>query len=306
MAFGFDRPATLEQVVDVLSAFGYDGIEIGGFFDHATVERYPDKESRRKLVDWLRSKNLEIAGIAPGPYGDMGRLPWALGSEDVLRDYKEYFEGYLQLAADCGIRGMRVDPGAFGPLPYDADYNEVWDRVVSTFRHHAERGAEVGCAMLWELESLQPFNKPSEAVKLMAEVDHPNFQLMYDTGHFQACSVIGHNQVQPLETLEGGQIEFIRMFKGKIGHVHLCDTDMNTSLNMFGTKMDFGKGIIDFEELMPVLAECYDGEWWAVDSIPMGPESWTDTWNGKFFLDDLLDRHVRNRVATGTPAQAAI
>ena len=115
------------------------------------------------------------------------------------------------------IPGMRVDPGAAGPLPYDADYNEVWDRVVRTFQHHAEKGAEVGCAMLWELESLQPFNKPSETVKMLNDVGNPNFKLMYDTGHFQACAVIGHNHVQPAETLPN-QIEFIKMLpKGSIG-----------------------------------------------------------------------------------------
>ena len=211
MAFGFDPPASLEQVANVLSAFGYDGIELGGFFDHATVERFPDKASRQELKKWLTDDlGLEIAGIAPGPYGDLFRLPWATGSQDVYDEYIRYFESYLQLAADMEIPGMRVDPGAAGPLPYDADYDEIWDRVVRTFQHHAEKGAEVGCVMLWELESLQPFNKPSETVKLLQDVGHDNFKLMYDTGHFQACSVIGHNHVQPAETLPN-QIEFIRL-----------------------------------------------------------------------------------------------
>ena len=35
MAFGFDPPAALEQVLPVLGAWGYDGVELGGFFDHA-------------------------------------------------------------------------------------------------------------------------------------------------------------------------------------------------------------------------------------------------------------------------------
>ena len=211
MAFGFEPPATMEQVAKVLSAFGYDGIELGGFFDHATVERFPDKASRQKLKSWLNDDlGLEIAGIAPGPYGDLFRLPWATGSQEVYDEYIRYFESYLELAADMEIPGMRVDPGAAGPLPYDADYNEVWDRVVRTFQHHAEKGAEVGCVMLWELESLQPFNKPSETVKLLQDVGNDNFKLMYDTGHFQACGVIGHNHVQPAETLPN-QIEFIKM-----------------------------------------------------------------------------------------------
>jgi len=298
MAFGFDPPASLEQVAKVLSAFGYDGIEVGGFFDHATVERFPDKASRQKLKKWLTDDlGLEIAGIAPGPYGDLFRLPWATGSQEIYDEYIRYFESYLELAADMEIPGMRVDPGAAGPLPYDADYNEIWDRVVRTFQHHAEKGAEVGCVMLWELESLQPFNKPSETVKLLQDVGHDNFKLMYDTGHFQACGVIGHNHVQPAETLPS-QLDFIRMLpEGSIGHIHLCDTDMNTCLNMFGTKSNFGEGIIDFEELMPVLAERYDGEWWSVDSIPMGSKAWQDTWDGLPFLNDLLDRHVRKPAA---------
>ena len=50
MAFGFEpKLATMEQVAKVLSAFEYDGIELGGFFDHCTVERFPDKASRSKL-----------------------------------------------------------------------------------------------------------------------------------------------------------------------------------------------------------------------------------------------------------------
>ena len=70
---------------------------------------------------------------------------------------------------------------------------------------------------------------------------------------------------------------------------------MNTHLNMFGTKCDFGEGIIDFDELMPVLAEAYDGVWWAVDSIPMGAKAWQDTWNGH--------HHSQRRCSTSTSAE---
>ncbi len=293
MAFGFDPPAKLEEILPVLSAWGYDGVELGGFFDHVTVERYPDRASRDKLKQHLADLGLEVAGIAPGPYGDLFRLPWATGSQEVYDEYLEYFESYLKLAEDLGITGMRVDPGAAGPLPYGTDYDEIWDRVVRTFQHHAEKGAEAGCTMLWELESLQPFNKPSETVKMLKDVGHPNFKLMYDTGHFQACGVIGHNQVQPTETFSN-QIEFIEMLPaGSLGHIHLCDTNMHTYMNMFGTHCNYGEGIIDFEELMPVLADRYDGVWWAVDSIPMGSKSWQDTWDGVLWLNDRLDEYVR-------------
>ena len=294
MAFGFEKMATFEQVAKVLSAFDYDGIEVGGFFDHVTVERFPDKKSRSELKKWLNDDlGLEIAGIAPGPYGDLFRLPWATGSQEVYDEYLRYFDSYIELAADMEIPGMRVDPGARGPIPYTADYDEIWDRVVTTFQHHADAGKKVGCTMLWELESLQPFNHPTEVVKMMNDVGHSHFKMMYDTGHFQACSVIGHNQVQPGEVFEN-QIEFIDMLPADcIGHIHLCDTTMETSFDMFGKKLDFGEGIIDFDELMPVLAKAYNGEWWAVDSIPMGPAAWKDTYTGVSWLNDALDKYVR-------------
>jgi sugar phosphate isomerase/epimerase len=296
LAFGFDPMPTLEQVVKVLSAFEYDGIELAGFFDHATVAKYPDKESRKKLVDFIASHDLEIAGYAPGPYGDFGRLAWATGSADVLAEYETFFEEHLKFCVDCGIPAMRIDPGDFGPLPRDADYDAVWDRVVATFRKHAERGAEEGVLMLWELETGQVFVKPSEAVKLLNDVGHDNLKLMYDVGHVEASVVLAHNQVQPVERLEGGQLEFVKMMAGKIGHMHVCDTDSNTWHNAFGTHLGMGKGVVDFDALIPAVVDAgYTSPWWSVDAIPMTTDAWADTWNDRMTLNALLDKHVRNR-----------
>ncbi len=94
----------------VLSAFDYDGVELGGFFDHATVERYPDKASRDEAEGkWLDDDlGLEIAGIAPGPYGDLFRLPWATGSQEV---YDEYLRVLRGLPAARGRHGDPRDAG---------------------------------------------------------------------------------------------------------------------------------------------------------------------------------------------------
>ena len=232
MAFGFDPPAALDEVLPVLGAWGYDGVELGGFFDHATVERYPDKASRKKLKEHIDSLGLEIAGIAPGPYGDLFRLPWATGSQEVYDEYISYFESYLQLAADMESQACASTPGLRGcrTTPSTTRSGTGSCGRSSTMRRRAPRSA-ASCSGSWE--SLQPFNKPSETVKMLNDVGNSNFKLMYDTGHFQACGVIGHNHVQPAETLPN-QIEFIKMLPGSIGHMHMCDTDMNTHLNMFG------------------------------------------------------------------------
>jgi sugar phosphate isomerase/epimerase len=56
MVFGFDLPASLEQAAKVIGALGYDGIELAGFYDHATIERFRDKRNRERLAcpSWAR------------------------------------------------------------------------------------------------------------------------------------------------------------------------------------------------------------------------------------------------------------
>ncbi len=295
VAFGIEPAPTLDQALQVFSAFGYDGVELGGFFDHATPERFPDAASRKALVEKVNSLDMEVAGYAPGPYGDFGRLPWATGGDDVVAAYEEFFEENLRMAVDLGSPAMRVDPGDFGPMARDVDYDRTWDRVVNMFRRHAERGREEGVLMLWEYETGQLFIKPSEVVKMMDDVGDDNLKIMYDTGHFVAGAELGHNQVQPIEKLEGGQIEFIEMLSGRIGHVHLNDSDWNTFENAFGTHLGIGKGKVDFDELIPALLKAdYGGEWWAADAIPMSSETWADTFDGPRDLNALLDKHVRN------------
>jgi sugar phosphate isomerase/epimerase len=302
MAFGLEPTATLEQALQVIAGFGYDGVELAGFFDHATIERFPDERSRDGLAERLRELGLEPVGIAPAPHGgeDLGVGAWSLTDDPrTIALHRDWWRRYIDFAGQLGIGGMRIDPGANGPLPYDADYERVWARVVEMYRWLADEGAQVGCTMLWEMESGQPFNKPSEIVKLLDDVDHPNCKLLYDTGHMEAATVVGHNQVQPQELLEGGQLELLPRLKGRIGHVHLCDTDGDVAQNLFARKIGFGRGRLDFDALLPALVDCYDGEWWGMDAISMSEHAWGDSWTGLAFIRDVVARHV---AAAGAPA----
>ena len=93
LAFGFAQPATLDQVVKVLSAFGYDGIELAGFFDHATVERYPTRTAARSSWTGSTPTISSSSATRPGPYGDFGKYPWATGGDDaVTRATSKLFE----------------------------------------------------------------------------------------------------------------------------------------------------------------------------------------------------------------------
>lgn len=289
--FGFEKPASLETVIKVLSAFGFDGISLGAGFanNHASVEKYPDKKSREGLVELVHSYGLEVAGYAPDPYC----MPWATGDESVLAAYEDYFRASLSMSADIGAPVMRVDPGSFGPLAREADYNAVWDRVVRTFTKQAAMAADLGITLVWEPETGQVFVKPSEIVRLLNEVDSPNFKISYDFAHAQAISVLAHNQLQPVERLENGQLEFIKMLHGRIGDVGINDNDNNTYENLFGSHLGLGRGVLDFDAILPAIIDSgFTGPWWGLDVIPMSPIVWTDAWNGLTTARELLAKHL--------------
>jgi sugar phosphate isomerase/epimerase len=288
--FGFERPASLETVIKVLSAFGFDGISVGaGFADHAPVERFPDKASRSALVDLIHRHGLEVAGYAPDPYC----MPWATGDDSVLTAYQAYFRDSLTMTADLGAPVMRVDPGSFGPLGRDADYEAIINRVISTFATQAAMAADEGITLVWEPETGQVFVKPSEIVRILDEVDSPNLKISYDFAHAQAIAVLNHNQSQPLETLPNGQVDFIHMLRGRIGDVGFNDNDNNTYQNLFGSHLGLGRGTLDLDTILAAIIDTgFTGPWWGLDVIPMGPIVWTDAWTGLPTVKDLLARHL--------------
>jgi sugar phosphate isomerase/epimerase len=164
---------------------------------------------------------------------------------------------------------------------------------VTTFKKHARIAADEGMGLRWDVETGQVFVKASEVVKLIDDVDETNFLLDYDCGHAQAVSVLGHNQVQPLEKYENGQLDYINMLEGKIGSVGINDCDNTTVMNEFATHLGMGKGVLDYDQIIPaMIASGFRGPWWAVDSIPMSPDVWTDAWNAREKLSALLDKYL--------------
>jgi sugar phosphate isomerase/epimerase len=284
--FGLKRHVSLEQVVKTLSAFGFDGISIGaGYAGHAPVERYPDARSRKDLVAFVHAHDLEIAGYAPDPYG----MPWA--TDDAAFDaYLTSFEDSLGLAGDIGSPTMRVDPGSYGPLAREADYDRVLERVVTTFRKQARQAADAGITLLWEVETAQIFVKPSEILRILDDVAMPNFKLNLDFAHAQGIAVLGHNQVQPVERLEGGAPELVRMIGHHIGDVGVNDTDGNVVTGVFTSHLGIGRGSLDVPAMLQAVVDAgFRGPWWGLDAIPMGEIVFQDAWTGVADLRSMLE-----------------
>ena len=150
---------------------------------------------------------------------------------------------------------------------------------------------ENGVLVAWEFEPGFMYNKPSEVVQMVEDVNHPNFTVMFDSCHAHMCSVVAARQPEPKETLKGGAVEFAGMLKGKIGHIHLIDSDETLHGDETSTHRPFGEGVLNFDEIIPAIMEAgFKGEWWTID-LCFWPEAWDVTEAAKNFLTPYMEKY---------------
>jgi sugar phosphate isomerase/epimerase len=82
------------------------------------------------------------------------------------------------------------------------------------------------------------------------------------------------------------------MLKGKIGHVHVIDSDGTLHGDETSTHRPFGEGKINFNEVLDAIVKDagYQGEWFTVD-LCFWPEAWEVTAKAKEFLTPYLKKY---------------
>lgn len=283
------RPYTLKEVVKRLSKLRFDGVELSGFKPHAHPDLYPKKVDRKDLSAMIKAHKLGLGGYA----ADMGGHAIASPYSDVRSAYEKEFEKSLRFCVDMGIDAMRVDTVSGYQGVLGVPYQEAWKRVVSMFKKCSRKAGDAGVQLVWEFEPGFMFNKPSEVVRLVDEVNHPSFKVMVDTCHAHCCG-IGLNQTPPLDIVDAPlskiAAELIERLKGKIGHVHLVDSNNTLNPHNTSTHAPFGKGIIDFDAVMKAIIGVGYSGWLSLD-LCFWPRAWEETGPCKKFLDDLVSRH---------------
>lgn len=290
-AFGpyADNPVPFDVVVKTLAELGFDGIEVGAFKPHIHPEDYPMKKDRDAVKGLIDYYGLKVSGLAADFWGTPGP-----GTDEAEENdfYFKLFKKNLQLCLDLGSPAIRVDTVS----PPDkgvpgVDPKVVWNRIANVWRRCAQIAQDNGVLMIWEFEPGFMYNKPSEIVKMVEEVDHPNFKILFDSCHAHMCSVVAARQQEPKEVLKGGAVEFANMLKGNIGHVHLIDSDETLHGDETSTHRPFGEGVLNFDEIIPAILESgYKGEWWTID-LCFWPEAWEVTEAAKKFLKPYMEKY---------------
>ena len=281
------NPVPFQKVVTRLGELGYDGLELAAIPGYGALETWPDSASRRKLMGMLKSANLEISS-----YGaDLSPSSFFSDDSEARAGARRLFHKSIELCLDCGIPVIRVDTLAEPPAPPGVTSEDAWKRAVEAFRDHAEYAQSRGIVVAWEFEPGFMFNKPSEILRMMEEVGHRNFTVMFDFCHAHMVAANGARQAPPRETLPGGAVELLSKLSGRIGFVHLIDSDNTLHDNLTSTHAPFGTGVLDMDELMMAVRKAgYRGPWWAID-LCFWPRAWEELERSLSFVRGLLLRH---------------
>lgn len=253
------QPWPFEAVLRYAREAGYDGVEVNGFAPHPIPESYPSGNTRKQLRQLITSYGLNVSGYAPA-FGD---VPPATTAKER---YLDKMKRYMEFAHDLGTHTLRIDT-VTSPAPCSAQqYDNRWKHLADVWSSSAELAAKEDFRIVWEFEPGFWLNKPSEILGMVKEVNSPHFQLLFDTSHAYMCAVVGARQSGAKDLIPGGVAEFAKMAEPYIGHLHLIDSDGTLHDDETSTHSAFGKGLVDFEQLLRVMKPAFSKlEWWGVD-----------------------------------------
>lgn len=283
-----DNPVSFDDVIERLGRLGFDGVELGGFPPNPHPAQFDTKVKRDELKKQVADHGLAFSGLA----ADLWSCPVIPAADNSK--WMSTFEQNLAFAEDLRIDCIRVDsvspPDIFEEEKLDPTLG--WERLVKTFRAAAQKAAECGIRVVWEFEPGFAFNKPSEIMRLVDEVGHSNFSILFDTCHAHMCAAVGARQPGQKETLPGGALELLTRLRGKIGHVHLIDSDGTLHNHETSTHSPFGQGVLDFDRLIPeLLPSGLRSNWWTID-LCFWPDAWEATAEAKTFLEGMARKYA--------------
>ena len=250
----------------------------------------PTRAGRKEVLARLRERGLAFSGLAANLWSQH------LVDTDDHDAYVAEFRKNCAFCVDLDIHGIRVDTVQPPTILEKLDYQTAFRRVTSAWKECIAIAKDHGLYVTWEFEPGFCFNKPSDVVRVLDALDDPAFGVLYDTSHGHMLSVVGARQNGKKETLRGGQVEFIDRLAGRINHVHLIDSDNTCHKDAQGRDetsmhLPFGRGVVDFEAIVPRLArEDVGHDWWTID-LCFWPDAWEATADCKRAVDALNVRY---------------
>jgi sugar phosphate isomerase/epimerase len=252
------NPWSFERVCEYAASTGYDGVEINGFHPHPHPDDFVGGKGLEELRALLSAYGLGVSGYAP----DYRAVPPEQVSTEA---YTAEIDKALAVCEALEIPVLRVDTVLAPGSLTGEDYSSAFKQLVQTWHTAAEHCAASGTILVWEFEPGFWLNRPSEVERVLNEVGHPNFGVLFDSSHAYTGGVIGARQGDAPE-LTGTVQSYAEKLLPFIWHLHLADADGTLHDEDTSTHVPLGGGQVDFPALIRALAPIADRlRWWCVD-----------------------------------------
>jgi len=204
----------IEKVFEYIAKLGYDGVEIAPFTLADSVTEISSK--RRKEIRLAAEENgIEIIGLhwlLLKPEGLYINHP----DEFIRIQTQEYIEALIHFCADLG--GKILVHGSPHQRTIQEGWNakDSWDYAKETFKVSLKAAQQRN--VIYCIEPLAPaltnfINTVEEAVRLVKEIRHPNFKMVFDCRSASASE----------KSLTGALIRALE--SGYLRHVHVNDAN---------------------------------------------------------------------------------
>ena len=141
-----DEPIALPVVVEKLQEYKFDGVELGIFAPHLSLDDAADLNKVREVKKLLDDHGLGVSGIA----ADLGKTPPMLAS---LPDYLDNVLRHVEICEILGTKKLRTDT-IVPPteIPGGMDYETCFWRTAHAFREASKVTGAHGIDFIWEFD----------------------------------------------------------------------------------------------------------------------------------------------------------
>jgi len=200
------------RVFEYAARLGYGGVEIAPFTLADSV-REISSGKRQEIRKAAEERGIEIIGLhwlLVKPEGLSINHP----EPEIRRRTREYLQDLIHFCADLGGKILSHGSPKQRTIQKDWNFEECWKGARETFEGCLPTAKERGITYCLEpltRSNTNFINTVEEALRLVEEIDHPNFQMLVDCRSAQAN--------------EGSAAEALRkvLASGHLRHVHLND-----------------------------------------------------------------------------------
>ncbi|MDA0841485.1 MAG: sugar phosphate isomerase/epimerase [Planctomycetota bacterium] len=228
---------SFEDQLASVAELGYDGMEVAPFtlaksaYDISTARR-------RELREQADAKGIQLTGLHWLMLGPKGL--YLTSPDEKTREFTiDYLNELVRLCADLGAKTLVFGSPAQRNLLEGVSFGQAWEYAKTAFGRAAVTAGEKDVYLLMESLPAPECNfiqTLDDAMKMVNDVGHPNFQMMVDVKSMSA-------EGKPLD-------EMILGVGDKLKYVHANDANRRGP----------GFGKTDFRPVLGALAQMgYDG-----------------------------------------------